>query len=320
LPAIVQYQTKKLDFLLERISSIDNALNRPTISKRDGVIRSAHAPATNNLTSIQYYHTHPSNPPLLLLEGSTSPSLYLKIVELSLDEIETHQAGPDINSDYRAVEPFISFTVLLDKIIHDGYNKKGDRNDIDGSDTNDPYLQRLQPSPARRTLNESLLSPLENIQVSEAERLVIVFDDIVGLMFPLLDTTHLIQTIRKVYQGSSGKHNLGEPWVQEGITVLSVDKMDISILKMVLAVALVAEGSKENEMSLKLYKSVQDEVEMKLWSSETDVKGLILLSLVVRAQFRLQCHVLLAYHSNDHLLVFVPYNERQMASRLACSG
>ena len=157
--------------------------------------------------------------------------------------------------------------------------------------------------------------------MSEAERLVIVFDDIVGLMFPLLDTTHLIQTIRKVYQGSSGKHNLlGEPWVQEGITVLSVDKMDISILKMVLAVALVAEGSKENEMSLKLYKSVQDEVEMKLWSSETDVKGLILLSLVVRASSDFNVTFYLQYHSNDHLLVFVPYNERQMASRLACSG
>jgi hypothetical protein len=288
--------------VLDRISAIERTLGRSAIANPDvpttSGVREKDFPRIPN----QSQSISATNRPLPLFKGITSPSLYIKIVEMSLEEVEIPRIENDFDSGSSAIDACMSFNMHLDEIIHDGCN------DVDESDSDDPFLQRLEvgsPQP--------LLSPLEDIQADEAKRLVIVFDEMVNSMYPVVNAEDVMKTMDWLYSGD-GKEILPGETARH-----LVDKSDINILKMVLATALVAEGPKDNPMSLRLYKSLQDDVEMKIWSSETDLKGLILLLLVV-SDGSLSTSRYFDCVLTAGLTESLPYVSRQMASGLAYGG
>lgn len=210
---------------------------------------------------------------LPLLRGITSSSFYLKVIELSLEEVQNIDYSYNVRSSTMAVRPHTPFGMFLDQIC------TAVQDDFEEKDSIDPFLQRFTSFTPQNS-PQSQLSPLEDLTSDEAERLVIVFDQILGMMFPILNLDDLLQLVRGIY------HNLKPPKDQEIYTsatynTTSLNKDDINIVKMVIAVALVAEGSRDDIMALKLYKSLQDEIDIKIWSSEVDLNGLILLILVV---------------------------------------
>lgn len=220
-------------------------------------------------------HAEPSTPlnrPLPLFKGATSPSLYIKIVEMSLEEVESPKIEREAEYASSAGDSCISFDMHVAEIIQDGHN------DTDETVLVDPYLQRSEVSAAN-----AQSSSLEGIPWEKARRLVTVFDEMVNSMYPIVNVEDVMRTVDWLYSGENGNANERDVDILSNGTPPLVDASDIKILKMVIATALVAEGPKDNNpVSLKLYQSAQDEVEMKIWSSETDLKGLILLTLVVR--------------------------------------
>lgn len=288
--------------VLDRISAIERALRRSALANPDVPTTSGVGEKSILRIPDQSQSISATNRPLPLFKGVTSPSLYIKIVEMSLEEVEIPQTENDFNSGSSAIDTCMSFNMHLDEIIHDGCN------DVDESDSDDPFLQRLEVGPP-----QSLLSPLEDIRADEAKRLVIVFDEMVNSMYPVVNAEDVMKTLDWLYSGD-------EKEILPGETARPlVDKSDIDILKMVLATALVAEGPKDNPMSLRLYKSLQDDVEMKIWSSETDLKGLILLLLVVSDR-SLSTSRYLDCVLTAGLTESLPYVSRQMASGLAYGG
>jgi hypothetical protein len=62
---------------------------------------------------------------------------------------------------------------------------------------------------------------------------------------------------------------------------------DTNILKMVLATALMTEGSGQSSLGSRLFDSVRRLIESRFWCPQVDKKGLILLVLIVRTGFLL---------------------------------
>jgi hypothetical protein len=64
-------------------------------------------------------------------------------------------------------------------------------------------------------------------------------------------------------------------------SLIRIDRKEVAILKLMMAIALITEDESFCELALKLYESLWPEVEATIWNTKVDLKGLILLTLVV---------------------------------------
>ncbi|KAL8838051.1 MAG: hypothetical protein Q9170_002287 [Blastenia crenularia] len=155
-----------------------------------------------------------------------------------------------------------------------------------GHDYDDP----ASISPEQRVASNSLLSsqyakdPLWTIEKDEAIRLCRVYDEEIGMMYPMLDIEKIIGRVGKLLTS-------GEAAVQPGLvdqlktTGVGIRIQDINILKMILATVLILEGGGQSELGSALFETVRRPCESKLGGAP-DMEGLRLL--VIMAQFRFQ--------------------------------
>ncbi len=124
--------------------------------------------------------------------------------------------------------------------------------------------------------------PLLKMKKDEAIRLCRVYEEEMGLMYPMLDMEKTIVQVNMLF-------NFTEAAVKSGLINLhksGPDRLgknssnDVNILKMVLATALILEGEGQSDLGRELYESCREAVEGRL-SGPVEIKGLILLVLVV---------------------------------------
>ena len=139
-----------------------------------------------------------------------------------------------------------------------------------------------QSSTQRRLATGFLIAPpaddpLWRVGKDEAIRLCQVYEEEVGIMFPMLDLDKIISKVNLLYSFETSP----PPDLANHVSSsTSVDTDDVNILKMILATSLTLEGSGESALGKTLFESARGACEMRLWDP-VDINGLILLVIVV---------------------------------------
>lgn len=143
-----------------------------------------------------------------------------------------------------------------------------------------PYLTSENTSPDEPFFNSTRLCPvqsltiLESIGWDETSRLVGVFEECLWTMHPILDLNQLHQHVSIIFTTIYGGGELEEDAV--------IDQDDVNNLKLVLAVASLAERAGESELATALYESTREELQLRILGNKIDLNGQILLCLAVR--------------------------------------
>lgn len=138
--------------------------------------------------------------------------------------------------------------------------------------------QQLRAPMAPMTIHPNK-DPLWKIGKDEACRLCRVYEEEMGLMYPVLDLENTLSHANMLFTftESAAKTGLINPYLS------GPDRLgnsDVNILKMILATALIVEGKGESELGRELYESTREAFERRLLG-DVDIKGLVLLVLVV---------------------------------------
>jgi hypothetical protein len=245
VPTLLQRQADKLDFLIQRVAVLDKA--RESNSTR----QSSTADAIFSASKVV----------LPLFRSPTSSFFSISILDVHLKGLEVQVDGQLLGPDNCASPLGNSFFIVQDGIIE---GKSGETVGLESDDA--------ETSPI------GTIHPLDDLDGEEIIRLVHVYQETVGFMYPILDTTRLKQKVEEILGVLAMSRNKRRDvdWRRTAI-----DGNDVAILKMVVAISLTVEGEECSELALRLYRSLQQDVDAIVWNTKIDLKGLILLSLVV---------------------------------------
>ncbi|KAI9840638.1 MAG: hypothetical protein M1837_001407 [Sclerophora amabilis] len=225
-----------------------------------------------------------------------------------------------------------SFDVARSSLQTMGITEGGDLID-DGIATQDETLiDSLTPqtTPPVGTIPHPSKDPLWTIGKDEAIRLIHVYEEEMGMMYPILDIEKVLRHARNLYAfltaaARTGFAQLGQP----GADGISDD--DTNVLKLVLANALMVEGSGQSELGTRLFEGVRSAADSRIWGCEIDLKGLSILVLASMYYFHqdeeslawrligitARLCVELGLHQRDTLMKgFGPDEEQRWAIRL----
>ncbi len=153
---------------------------------------------------------------------------------------------------------------------------EGSLNEEEVHSNSSPHQARAPLAPM--TIHSSK-DPLWKISKDEAVRLCRVYEEEMGLMYPLLNMEKILGQVDSLYKftEAAARTGLMNPF-KPGPD--AIGNPDIWILKMVLASSLIVEGDGQSVMARELYESCREAFEARLVGS-VDIKGLILVTLVV---------------------------------------
>ena len=130
--------------------------------------------------------------------------------------------------------------------------------------------------------------PLWSISRKEAVRLCRVYEEEIGIMYPIFDIEALIAHVNRLW-------TFLEAALRSGIGNMpgadTIDDDETNLLKMILAAALIVEGNGQSDLGLKIFDSLKPALTAKFWGP-TDTKGLSLLCVAVRVSGFLWTEVL----------------------------
>ncbi|KAF7117328.1 hypothetical protein CNMCM5793_006077 [Aspergillus hiratsukae] len=148
---------------------------------------------------------------------------------------------------------------------------------LEGFDSSDDLVSTVVQSPAT-SLEEDMSSddPLGCLGPAEALRLVDVYENTVGLMYPCVDLESVRAYIAEYFRDKdrareSSPATLDREWFFA---------RDIEVLKILLATALLAESHGRSERAALLADSVEDRFATRLKVPEVDMKELLILTLL----------------------------------------
>ncbi|QMW28691.1 hypothetical protein G4B84_003980 [Aspergillus flavus NRRL3357] len=152
-----------------------------------------------------------------------------------------------------------------------------ERNDAgeDGDLTQEPSPMP-SPSPTQ-VLHTRQGDPLWTIGKDEALRLCRVYEEEMGIMYPVLDLQELLNQVEILY-GQVETEGWSEASVQHN-GHMKVDDYDVHILRLVLACAITAEASGNSDLAMRLFEDVQKVADNCVWGPP-DIRGIMFLTLV----------------------------------------
>lgn len=121
--------------------------------------------------------------------------------------------------------------------------------------------------------------PIWSIGKTEAIRLCRVYDEEIGMMYPMLDMDQIVDKVDKLFTFTEAATGTG----LVDRTKSSADSMhgpDFDICKMIFATVLILEGGGQSELGLALFDTVKGACESKL-GGPIDIQGLRLLVIMV---------------------------------------
>lgn len=146
----------------------------------------------------------------------------------------------------------------------------------EGEVTREPSPLPTPPSPASSA--GQLGDPLWSIGKAEALRLCRVYEEEMGVMYPVVELEELLQNVHLLY-GPAGAGS----WSRDHL-VGELDSDDVNILRLVFACALTAEASGSSELAMSLFERVRDAADHYVWAPP-EIKSITLLALVVSLPF-----------------------------------
>lgn len=157
-----------------------------------------------------------------------------------------------------------------------------DDSDVDANADADADADELastaaaSPAPASDTEAMST-DPLGWLGVTEALRLVTVYENTVGLMYPCVDLDSVRAYVAEYYR-TEGRPGPTSPVAMDQDWFFA---RDVEVLKVILATALLAESHGRSERAAFLADSVEDRFAGRVKIAEVDMKELLILTLLV---------------------------------------
>ncbi|PYI20937.1 fungal-specific transcription factor domain protein [Aspergillus violaceofuscus CBS 115571] len=134
--------------------------------------------------------------------------------------------------------------------------------------------------------------PIWVIKRDEALRLCQVYEEEVGIMYPLIDIEQVAQQVNLLYTFVEAATRTG--FAQRGLPGADGLHDDSTLLlKMILAITLVIEGGGQSELARRLYLNVKPVAEAKIWDS-LDIRTIQLYGLMATYHF----------HSDDDAMAY----------------
>jgi hypothetical protein len=165
---------------------------------------------------------------------------------------------------------------------------------IEGAEAGDEGDLTQEPSPLASPSarvegidTRQTLDPLWALPKIEALRLCRVYEEEMGIMYPVLELSELLDQVHLLYGPMD--RALGPAIQFDGRNEL--DREDVHILRLVFACALTAEASGRSEQAIALFDSVREVQDNCVWGPP-EIKSIIFLTLVVcrnRSILKVQC-------------------------------
>ncbi|KAL2833256.1 fungal-specific transcription factor domain-containing protein [Aspergillus cavernicola] len=125
--------------------------------------------------------------------------------------------------------------------------------------------------------------PIWSIKRDEALRLCRVYEEEIGIMYPLVDIEQITHEVTLLYTFMEAALRTG--LMHQGLRGTdNLEDDSTSLIKMVLATTLIVEGGGQSELGRRLYLSVKPVIESKIWET-LDVKTIQLLGLMATYHF-----------------------------------
>lgn len=126
--------------------------------------------------------------------------------------------------------------------------------------------------------------PLWLLDSNEVQRLLHVYEEEIGIMYPIIDHKKILKHASSLYKfiGASLRTGFGQ------LNLPGADAFDdeeTTVLKMMLAITLVVEGNGRSELGLRFFESAKPSVDVKLVTS-TGMISIILLVLTATYYFQ----------------------------------
>ena len=277
---MMQLQSEKLDFLLEKAKKDDGlSVEGSGGGERqaaDQALTIAHLPSEDERGSglptgapdlASDLVARPPKSSLPLFCGPTSSSFCINVVGMSLNETEGNLA------DVASTRGSETLSILDGEIVVDRGSEIAERESTDlGLYTSSIVVTA--------SCNGLPLHPLEEVDAETAIHLVQIYDDLVGVIHPFINVDDLIRKVRELYTVLGTGSRMTAPTGAE-TPKLQMDRSDVNIIKMVLAIALLMVGTGHSDLATKLCDSLQGDVESKMWAAAIEVDNLHLLTLFV---------------------------------------
>ena len=121
--------------------------------------------------------------------------------------------------------------------------------------------------------------PIWSVSQEEALRLCRVYEDEMGLTYPVLDIKKVIAYAQKLYRFMEAARRTG--LMQQGFPGAdSIEDEDTNVLKLVLATAMTVEASGRSNLGRRMFEYVQPAID-NLLLGNVGIKGVKLLTLAV---------------------------------------
>lgn len=121
--------------------------------------------------------------------------------------------------------------------------------------------------------------PIWAIKKEEALRLCRVYEEEIGIMYPLVDIDQVTHQVNLLYTFMEAAMRTG--LMHRGLGGADgLEDDSTNLIKLILATTLIVEGGGESELGRRLYLSVKPVIESKIWET-LDVKTIQLLGLMV---------------------------------------
>ncbi|KAK5054436.1 hypothetical protein LTR84_001326 [Exophiala bonariae] len=139
-----------------------------------------------------------------------------------------------------------------------------------------PIPTSLPPHPSK--------DPLWLIDYNEVARILRVYEEEIGIMYPVIDAEKVLQHAQSLYKfiGASLRTGLGQPGLPGADTF---DDEETTILKMLLGITLTVEGHGRSELGQRFFDAAKPATDLKLVTS-IDLKSVILVVLTATYYFQ----------------------------------
>jgi hypothetical protein len=189
-----------------------------------------------------------------------------------------------------------SFDLAKSSLESRGIVERNEGGDEEGDLTQEPSPLASPSAPYHNLEPRQSTDPLWMLPKGEALRLCRVYEEEMGIMYPILELSELLEQVHLLYGPMD--RALGSS-VQFDGNLDGLDLGDVNILRLVFACALTAEASGRSEQAIALFDSVREVQDNCVWGTP-DIKSIIFLTLVVRA------HALKAINGrSDVLAVYI---------------
>jgi hypothetical protein len=168
-----------------------------------------------------------------------------------------------------------SFDLAKSSLQQRGIVERAEAGD-EGDLTQEPSPLASPSAQNERIDSHQPLDPLWALPKTEALRLCRVYEEEMGIMYPVLELSELLDQVNLLYGPMD--RALGPALQPDARNEL--DREDIHILRLVFACALTAEASGRSEQAITLFDSVREVQDNCVWGPP-EIKSIIFLTLVV---------------------------------------